>query len=483
MDRHEKTYYSYSWHQSHDQATVLVLVPHDTQLEDVFVVVERNHLLVGVEGQPPIVKGQLYSNVHKANAVWELEPRKERLSGRERTASTISTSSTQSSYAFVSDPEISSSFAASLESGQMSEAEDTSSPPEYHSPRSEDRTLPTVSRRNANSNAAHSRPASPGFALPSMSSSYTTSLESLSSPSPGKLLTLHLEKELSIIWPSLIVGPSPAYVSTVTASVLFDASLEREHQYNMDPTSLVLLGLEQFDIRKDKDEAFEYFIRAWHQAHVPTASMRLASLYLPASSTYDFTPSEQPQPRGTTAYHLQCLGGQRGLAQLYVDAGLLHLEGAATSLLSVSYSSLSSLRVPLHAQVGEGGTEAWKRDRTAASEYFEHARLLDPSLEIPTLPQIEPPYHAQELEMPYIDVNTSDPGSLSDTSQSADADLLRRRRKKEMSLFDNPVGQSDADNAWYVYVPGLVGAGTALLVVGIVGVLSFSNWSRRNQSS
>lgn len=94
-----------------------------------------------------------------------------------------------------------------------------------------------------------------------MTSSYTTSLESLSASNSGKLLTLHLEKELSIIWPSLIVGPAPDYLSPpVTDSVIFDASIELEHQYNMDPTSLVLLGLEQFDIRKDKDEAFEYFM-------------------------------------------------------------------------------------------------------------------------------------------------------------------------------------------------------------------------------
>ncbi|KAG8213417.1 hypothetical protein J3R82DRAFT_11919 [Butyriboletus roseoflavus] len=39
-----------------------------------------------------------------------------------------------------------------------------------------------------------------------------SSLESLPSPS-GRLLTLHLEKEQSIIWPSLIVGPVPKELS------------------------------------------------------------------------------------------------------------------------------------------------------------------------------------------------------------------------------------------------------------------------------
>ncbi|KAG6865719.1 hypothetical protein C0991_012365 [Blastosporella zonata] len=386
--------------------------------------------------------------------MWQLEPRKHRKTGRERTASTASTASTPSSYAFVSDPDISSSFAASLESGQISDVEDISPSPVYSSPKSDERTLPPVSRRNTN--AGTSRSASPGHVLSSMTSSYTTSLESLSAPRSGRLLTLHLEKELLIIWPSLIVGPAPEYLSPpVTESVLFDASIELEQQYNMDPTSLVLLGLEQFDIRKDKDEAFEYFIRAWHQAHVPTASMRLASHYLPITSTYDFEVSEKQEPRGTTAYYLQSLGGKRGLAQLYVDAGLLHLEGGAGTLLSASYSSLASLRVPPHAQVDESGTEAWMRDRSVAADYFECARLLDASLEIPALPIVEPRYHAEELEMPSMDTSASEPGSRSEGSLYTDAEMLRRRRKKEeMSLFGNPVvAEDDVDNTWYEMPP------------------------------
>ena len=33
-----------------------------------------------------------------------------------------------------------------------------------------------------------------------------------------------------------------------------------EMQYNMDPTSLVLIALDLYDIRKAKDDAFEYFM-------------------------------------------------------------------------------------------------------------------------------------------------------------------------------------------------------------------------------
>lgn len=213
--------------------------------------------------------------------------------------------------------------------------------------------------------------------------------------------------------------------------------------------------------------------------------MKLVSQYLPLQSTYDLNLSVESPPQGTSAYYLQCIGGARGLAQLYLEAGLLHLEGAASTLLSSSYSSLSSIRMPHQSQVGENGSEAWKRDREAAVKYFERVRVLEPTLEIPAIPVVNPQFEdAQELEMPSIELSSSAPGSSLSQYTDPDTPVVRRRRKKEeMSLFSSHVAEDDADNTWYLYIPGLVGAGTALLVVGIVGALSFSTWSRRNQGS
>lgn len=213
--------------------------------------------------------------------------------------------------------------------------------------------------------------------------------------------------------------------------------------------------------------------------------MKLVSQYLPLQSTYDLKFSVESPPRGTFAYYLQCIGGARGLAQLYLEAGLLHLEGAASTLLSSSYSSLSSIRMPHQSQVGENGSEAWKRDREAAAKYFERARVLEPTLEIPPIPVVDPQFEdVQELEMPSIELSSSAPGSSLSQYTDPDTPAVRRRKKKEeMSLFSSHVAEDDADNTWYLYIPGLVGAGTALLVVGIVGALSFSTWSRRNQGS
>lgn len=213
--------------------------------------------------------------------------------------------------------------------------------------------------------------------------------------------------------------------------------------------------------------------------------MKLVSQYLPLQATYDLNVPVESAPRGTFTYYLQCIGGARGLAQLYLEAGLLHLEGAASTLLSSSYSSLSSIRMPHQSQVGEGGSEAWKRDREAAAKYFERAQTLQPNLEIPSIPLIDAQFgDVQELEMPSIELGPSAPGSSQSHYTDPETPTVRRRRKKEeMSLFSSHVAEDDVDNTWYLYIPGLVGAGTALLVVGIVGALSFSTWSRRNQGS
>ena len=68
------------------------------------------------------LQGKVYDAVNKERTHWNFEPTD---NPRRRTASTASTMSTQSSYAYVSDPEISSSFAASLESAQVSDNDDS----------------------------------------------------------------------------------------------------------------------------------------------------------------------------------------------------------------------------------------------------------------------------------------------------------------------------------------------------------------------
>lgn len=214
-------------------------------------------------------QGRLYGNIDTANSLWQLEPRATRIPARERTMSTTSTASTQSSYALVSDPEISSSFAASLESGLLSDADETVlSSPALSSPISgsvDDHGfamhMPVpFHRRQPRFTVSH--PVSPSRHTPSFSlTSSLSSLESLSTPS-GRLLTLYLEKAESVIWPSLVVGPVPETLSPCTSGAYpwAQSPLTVESKYNMDPTSLVLVALDLYDIRKAKEEAFEYFM-------------------------------------------------------------------------------------------------------------------------------------------------------------------------------------------------------------------------------
>ncbi len=218
--------------------------------------------------------------------------------------------------------------------------------------------------------------------------------------------------------------------------------------------------------------------------------MRLASHYASLESVLDPlpTPSENAAEQGRIGYYIQSLGGPPGVAQLYLEAGLLHLEGAASMLLASSYSPLSSIRLPSQSQYipdssKDGSTAAWKRDREAARRYFDRARALCPTLEVPVLP-IEDRGSIDDdeatelgLRMPSVDVHAS-----------LEVSQARRRHQREgpqnkdlVQVPQRARRTDDLDGAWYLYVPGLVGAGTALLVVGVIGALSLTSW-RKNQS-
>ncbi|KAI6007947.1 hypothetical protein EDC04DRAFT_2907427 [Pisolithus marmoratus] len=420
---------------------MLLVVPLGISEEDVAVVIERSYLLAGVKGQQPVVEGRLYDSVDVANSAWHLEPRTSRTFSRERTTSTLSTTSTQSSYAFVSDPEISSSFAASLESAQTSDAEEPiASSPAHSSPTSSAEEQPGYRRRVATAVSGHVSPAMQPRTLSSFSS-----LESLH----------RLQEDL---------GPVPQELSpSAPIPMLYDPDLEVK--YNMDPTSLVLFAIELLDIRKDREEAFECFVRAWHQAHLPSATMKLVTHYLPPHASLSRVKEAEEKHTGD----------------------FILLQGAASVVLSASYATLSSIRVPPQPQP-ENGAEAWQRDRDAASRYFDRARAMNSDLDVPVITDKRSgkTRSVHELEMPSLDIPHAPESAYSGEGSmySEQERVVRRRRqertKDELIFIDDVKGKDDIDNAWYLYVPSLVGAGTALLVVGVIGALSFSSWRRNH---
>ncbi|KAF8557446.1 hypothetical protein OG21DRAFT_1601707 [Imleria badia] len=149
------------------------------------------------------------------------------------------------------------------------------------------------------------------------------------------------------------------------------------------------------------------------------------------------------------------IGGHPVLAQPFLEVGLLHLEGAASVLLSASYSSLSSIRVPFPQS---GDAEAWKRDRDIASRYFDRARALHLELDVAVIPDDGT---GQAIQSPEA-APTNSRCHRSKFTRLCRRTTLPRRRQKEYTLLDEIKGKEHIDNAWYLNVPSLVGAGMAL---------------------
>lgn len=188
--------------------------------------------------------------------------------------------------------------------------------------------------------------------------------------------------------------------------------------------------------------------------------------------------------RGTPSYYINRLGGAPGLARLYLEAGLLHMEGAASLLMSSSSTALSSLRSSESFQIlslRESGTETWRRDREAARRYFERAKALDPSLDVPVLP-----FEGEELasERRGTDARSAAPSTSATSATSSRKDPQekdvgpgtkpKRRRKERVEREESLLERAESD-MWYLYLPGVVGA---VIAVGVVGALGLTSWRK-----
>ncbi|KIO25041.1 hypothetical protein M407DRAFT_25576 [Tulasnella calospora MUT 4182] len=503
----------WSWHQSHDQATVLLLVPGDLGEDDLSVFLDDKHLIVSVRGDAPAIKGRLYAPVKTQSSTWQLERDYERKKGRKsRTGSTSAASSGSSSYAFLTDPDISTSFANSVaaqtdtEDFYMTDTDhETSSQPSaapattasHRSPSfspqpdshdeetssethaSEQERTSRIQRREkfAPSVAASSRPVSPpGHSSLASSAISTRPIQQLS-----RLLTIHLDKLRPEIWPSLIVAgvppeieleslPSSSEVSFSSTSTATLMSSNAEQKYNMDATSLVAVGL--VTLHDDVEGAFEYFCRAWLQEHNPVAAMKLVSVYLPLQVTAQrsqLVSSERNYP-----LYLRRIGGNSALAKLYVEAGTLYLDGVGSSL-AMSIPTLS--QSPFSLGTSEMGATVHGPDPEAAQRYFRRARALDPSIEIPDVrsrtASDAPSLGHVDLVMPGVDLHHSST-TPKDEMLTESMQLAQKRRRKEKDAW------LDDDNEWggYLYLPGLLGAG---LAIGIVGIMSVGWWRNNNR--
>lgn len=226
---------------------------------------------------------------------------------------------------------------------------------------------------------------------------------------------------------------------------------------------------------------------------------------IPAPLSTSSTPPPPPR-RGTIEYYVRSLGGPQGLAQLFLEAGLAHLDGIASKLLAANYSPLASIRraepPPSALRRRESSTVMWKRDRACARTYFERARTLAPALDatgaIPFLPEETDlrgvddgrggsvdvrPGQDPEFQMPSIYLDDGSEGTLKPPASPETIRSGKRRRRQEASetllgtkdeKFKASVVDEDDDTWW------LIGAGTAIVVASVLGAIGFTNWRKNN---
>jgi hypothetical protein len=175
------------------------------------------------------------------------------------------------------------------------------------------------------------------------------------------------------------------------------------------------------------------------------------------------------------------LGGPRAVAQLFLDTGLLHLQGVAPALLASSPSSeaLSSLRHQHHNH--DNGPD--NIDHDLARRYFDKAKLLDPTIIVPdALGELRMPSPDLSIPPPASETGSRFSSSIPSASEKEDVVQIepKRRRRRDAQPIVEPF--AEPEETWTsLYVPAILGAGTALLAVSIVGIASMS-WWRKNQS-
>ncbi|XP_060212044.1 protein BOBBER 1-like [Lycium barbarum] len=67
---------NYSWGQSLQEVNLNIPVPHGTKSRFIVCDIKKNHLTVGLKGQPPIIDGELYRPVKVEDCFWSLEDQK-----------------------------------------------------------------------------------------------------------------------------------------------------------------------------------------------------------------------------------------------------------------------------------------------------------------------------------------------------------------------------------------------------------------------
>lgn len=119
---------------------------------------------------------------------------------------------------------------------------------------------------------------------------------------------------------------------------------EEDARFNMDPVSLVLIGLQARASMTAPpppggwDDGFEYFVRSWRTADLPTATRLLVQDYLPLPfrETREEEERAEDDPPTAPPRMVAALGGRKALARLYVSYARLSLTSVAGGNASLS---------------------------------------------------------------------------------------------------------------------------------------------------
>lgn len=161
--------------------------------------------------------------------------------------------------------------------------------------------------------------------------------------------------------------------------------------------------------------------------------------------------------------YIRRLGGFKGLAELYKEAGAIYLQGIANLIRHSSHSRLDSIRV--HSSIPSGPQLTSKFDLDMTARYFEHAQFYNPSMVLPPIPA--------DIDTP-ISTNAESPALEMPAAKRDNVDSVRWSPYVDEAL--------QADESWIWSMSSLLGTGAAIVAVMAVGFLSVNTW-RKNQSS
>ncbi|KAI8565045.1 hypothetical protein RHMOL_Rhmol03G0230300 [Rhododendron molle] len=67
---------NYSWVQTLQEVTINIPVPPGTKSRFITCEMKKNHIKVGLKGQPPIIDGELFQSIKADDSFWSLEDQK-----------------------------------------------------------------------------------------------------------------------------------------------------------------------------------------------------------------------------------------------------------------------------------------------------------------------------------------------------------------------------------------------------------------------